>query len=325
MKIIVFISDSASDIQSQWITLINKQLVNETILLPQQISAPQAENVDIAIVANPDPKELARFPNLVWIQSLWAGVENLVNEMADEMVKEIAGKTASKPVKLVKLVDPQLAKTMAESVLAWTLYLQRNMPVYAQQQAMNQWKQLPSMMSEDLRVSVLGAGSLGIAALDILKKLDYNVNCWSRTPKQLNGIKNYTGFDGLQEMLSKTDILINLLPLTKDTYHLLNKELLSQLPIGAKLINFSRGAIINTPELLALLENKHISHAVLDVFEHEPLATNDPIWNNPNITVLPHISAPTNMRSAAKIAAKNISTYRASNVIPNAIDVKQGY
>lgn len=325
MKIIVFISDSASDIQSQWITLINKQLVNETILLPQQISAPQAENVDIAIVANPDPKELARFPNLVWIQSLWAGVENLVNEMVNEMVNEIADKIASKPVKLVKLVDPQLAKTMAESVLAWTLYLQRNMPVYAQQQAINQWKQLPSMMSEDLRVSVLGAGSLGIAALDILKKLDYNVNCWSRTPKQLNGIKNYTGFDGLQEMLSKTDILINLLPLTKDTYHLLNKELLIQLPIGAKLINFSRGAIINTPELLALLENKHISHAVLDVFEHEPLATNDPIWNNPNITILPHISAPTNMRSAAKIAAKNISTYRERNVIPNAIDIKQGY
>lgn len=56
MKIIVFISGSASDIQSQWITLINKQLVNEIILLPQQINASQAENVDIAIVANPDPK-----------------------------------------------------------------------------------------------------------------------------------------------------------------------------------------------------------------------------------------------------------------------------
>lgn len=317
MKIIVFISGSASDIQSQWITLINKQLVNETILLPQQINASQAENVDIAIVANPDPKELTRFPNLIWIQSLWVGVENLVDEMI--------GETVGKSVKLVKLVDPQLAKTMAESVLAWTLYLQRNMPEYAQQQAISQWKQLPSIMSEDLRVSVLGAGSLGMAVLDTLKKLDYNVSCWSRTPKQLNGIKNYTGFDGLQEMLSKTDILINLLPLTQYTYHLLNKELLSQLPTGAKLINFSRGAIINTPELLKLLESKHISHAVLDVFEHEPLATNDPIWGNPNITVLPHISAPTNMLSAAKIAAKNISTYRENNVIPNTIDVKQGY
>jgi glyoxylate/hydroxypyruvate reductase A len=120
MKTIVFISGLAQDIQSQWIMLIKKQLTNDRILLPQQISESQAHDVDIAIVANPDPKNLARFPNLVWIQSLWAGVEGLIGELLN------------KPVKLVKLVDPQLAKTMAESVLVWTLYLQRNMPEYAQ-------------------------------------------------------------------------------------------------------------------------------------------------------------------------------------------------
>jgi len=313
MKTIVFVSELAKDIQSQWLNLIQKQLINETILLPHQISESQGLHIDIAIVANPDPKELARFPNLVWIQSLWAGVENLVN-MATK-----------KPVKLVKLVDPQLAKTMAESVLAWTLYLQRNMPEYTQQQVIKQWRPLASIMSEDLRVSVLGTGSLGIAALNTLKKLGYQLSCWSRRPKQLSGIKHYSGLSDLKVMLSKTDILINLLPLTQDTYHLLNTELLLKLPKGSKLINFSRGAIIDNKALLNLLESRHISHAVLDVFEHEPLATDDPIWTHPNITVLPHISAPTSMLSAVKVVASNIINYRENNIIPDSVDVKQGY
>ena len=122
MNNIVFICGSESATKSQWLTILKKEIVNETILLPEQISEPQAKQVDIAIVANPEPKDLARFPNLVWIQSLWAGVEKLVNAVTD------------KPVKLVRLEDPQLAKTMAESVLAWTFYLQRNMAEYAKQQ-----------------------------------------------------------------------------------------------------------------------------------------------------------------------------------------------
>jgi len=313
MNNIVFISCAESATQSQWLVEIQKQLTNETIYLPEQISDSQAKQIDIAIVANPDPKDLAKFPNLVWIQSLWAGVEKLVTEITE------------KPIKLVRLEDPQLAITMAESVLAWTLFLQRNMAEYAQQQTNKNWRQLPSISSADLKVSVLGAGALGIAALKTLKKLDYQVNCWSRTPKQLDGIKNYLGVEGLTSMLGETDILINLLPLTADTYHLLDENLLAKLPKGAKLINFSRGAVIDTKALLKLLDLGHIAHAVLDVFEQEPLAPMDAIWSNPNITVLPHISAPTNKHTAAKVIAKNITNYRENNIMPKFVDIKQGY
>ena len=126
-------------------------------------------------------------------------------------------------------------------------------------------------------------------------------------------------------MLSQTDILINLLPLTPQTHHLLDKTLLSELPNGAKLINFSRGGVIDTKALLVLLDNGHLSHAVLDVFEQEPLSSTDPIWSNPNITVLPHISAPTNIGTAAKVVADNIKNYRENNVIPKSVDIKVGY
>lgn len=313
MKIIVFISELESELQDQWLTSIKKQLINETILLPHQVSESQAKSIDIAIVANPKPKDLDKYPNLVWIQSLWAGVEQLISAVL------------KKPIKLVRLVDPQLAQTMAESVLAWTLYLQRNMPEYARQQAGKQWNQLPCISSKELRVSVLGAGALSLASLNALSKLEYQLSCWSRTPKQLNGIKCYSDFNGLQAMLRKTDILINLLPLTPPTHHLLDKELLSELPKGSKLINFSRGAVIDTKALLKLLDIGHLSHAVLDVFEQEPLASSDPIWSNPKVTVLPHISAPTNMHTASEVVANNIRTYREHDVIPKSVDIKVGY
>ena len=313
MKNIVFISGSESSAQQQWLAILKQTLVSENILLPEQIDESQAKAIDIAIVANPDPKALAKYPNLIWIHSLWAGVERLVADIKD------------KPIKLVRLEDPQLAKTMAESVLAWTLYLQRQMPEYSQQQSNKAWHQLPTIASSELRVSVLGAGVLGSASLNMLTKLDYQVSCWSRTAKQFAGVNSYQGSTGLTTMLGNTDILVNLLPLTNNTHHLLGNELLSKLPKGAKLINFSRGAVIDTSALLNLLASSHIAHAVLDVFEHEPLSPNDSIWNNPNITVLPHISAPTNMHTAAKVVANNISSYRATNIIPNSVDINQGY
>jgi glyoxylate/hydroxypyruvate reductase A len=313
MKTIAFISRLEPNLQAQWVGLLQKKLVNEIILLPQQISNPQAKDVDIAIVANPDSKELARFPNLVWIQSVWAGVEKLI------------GAKLNNSVKLVRLIDPHLAESMAESVLAWALYLQRSMPTYTQQQINKQWNQLPSVNSKDLRVSVLGAGELGLAALSALSKLDYQLSCWSRTLKQVNGVKSYTSLSGLQSMLGNTDILINLLPLTQQTHHLLNKKLLSQLPRGAKLINFSRGAVVDTNALLELLNNNHLSHAVLDVFEHEPLAPTDSLWQHKKITVLPHISAPTNMISASDIVATNVKRYRTSGILPEFVDIKLGY
>jgi glyoxylate/hydroxypyruvate reductase A len=64
---------------------------------------------------------------------------------------------------------------------------------------------------------------------------------------------------------------------------------------------------------------------VLDVFEHEPLPVTDPIWSNPNITVLPHISAPTDMSSSIKVAADNIKNYREFLIIPETVNTQLGY
>ncbi len=308
--------------QRQWLELLQQLLPNHTVLLPEMMSAEQVQATTVAIVANPNPADLVPFSNLLWVQSVWAGVEGLVSALQDRRAAQVAGQGA---IKLVRLTDPQLAQTMAEAVLAWTLYLHRNMPEYAAQQARQQWLPLPCAVAAEVHVAVLGAGELGASAIHSLLKHGYKVSCWSRSAKHLEGVASYHGLTQLPKLLQSVDILVNLLPLTVETEGLLNASLLKQLPGGAKLINFSRGAVVNATDLIKLLDSGHIGHAVLDVFTSEPLVATSPLWTHPKISILPHISAPTNVDSAARIVAANIAAYQNTGVIPPTVNLERGY
>ena len=148
---------------------------------------------------------------------------------------------------------------------------------------------------------------------------------WSKSKKNIANIKTFSGQGGLIEMLKTTNILVCLLPLTKETQGLINRELLTQLPKDASLINFSRGQLVNTKNLINALDKDQLYHAVLDVFEKEPLDPNSPLWVNPKITVLPHITAVTNIETAAEIVKKNILNYRSTGKINSEVDLKKGY
>ena len=100
---------------------------------------------------------------------------------------------------------------------------------------------------------------------------------------------------------------------------------MQQLPSGAALINFARGPIVNQADLLVALDSGKLRHAVLDVFDTEPLPPGDPLWHHPRVTVLPHVAAPTEPSSAAQIVASNIERWRASGVLPELVDLRRGY
>ena len=126
-------------------------------------------------------------------------------------------------------------------------------------------------------------------------------------------------------MLAQTDILICLLPLTPQTKGLLDARRLSWLPSGASLINFARGPIVKDEDLRDALDQGHLSRAVLDVFDVEPLPDDRWQWTHPRVTVLPHCSAPTDMQSASRIVAARIRAYLATGVIPAGVDADKGY
>ena len=315
-KIIAFVS-APSTLNAQeriaWLSALNASL-NEAIVIDlAHMSAAQKQSCTIAIVANSDPADLLTLPNLQWVHSVWAGVERLVQDLGKMRLP------------IVRLVDPQLAKTMAEAVLAWTLYLHRDMPAYAQAQRSGRWQPRDYVKPEQRRISVLGLGELGRASCAALLAAHFNVQGWSREPRVIAGLRCFAGLDNLPRLLSTTDILICLLPLTVNTRHLLNVQTLSLLPKNASIINFARGLIIDDAALRCALDSEYLDHAVLDVFATEPLAAESWHWNHPKVTVTPHVSAPTDISSASAIVCANVNRYFATGEIPLAVNPVTGY
>ena len=138
-------------------------------------------------------------------------------------------------------------------------------------------------------------------------------------------IKVFSGEEGLAALLGMSDIVVCLIPLTSETRGLLNARRFAAVKSGAALINFARGPIVVAPDLLVALDSGRLSHGVLDVFDEEPLAASSPFWAHPNVTVLPHISAPTDRQSAARVVADNIGRFRRGEHIPGVVDASRGY
>jgi glyoxylate/hydroxypyruvate reductase A len=241
------------------------------------------------------------------------GVEKLVESFKGEKVK------------IVRLVDPEMNRTMSEAVLSWVLYLHRDMHFYRVQQNKRVWKETDYIKPSKKTVSFIGLGELGAASATKLIENGFNVCGWSRGKKNISRVKSFTSELGLKKMLKQTDILVCLIPLTKKTKYLLNHKTLSYLKRGGSIINFARGAIINAKDLVKNLNFGSVKHAVLDVFEQEPLPKTSILWKHKNVTLLPHISARTDIETASKIVSNNIKNYRINNKIPKNINFLNEY
>lgn len=308
-----FVAPPDAPFEAEWLAALQAAMPDETVLPLRALDEAARAVCGVAVVANPRPEDLRLLPRLQWVQSLWAGVERLVAD---------CGGTGPK---IVRLVDPQLARTMAEAVLAWTLYLHRDMPRYAAQQRERLWRPLDHVPAQRKTVGLLGLGALGEAAARPLVAAGFQVRGWSRTPRQLPGVRCHHGDAGLAEMLADSDILVCLLPLTAQTRGLLDDAAFDRLGRPAALINFARGAIVDDAALRRALDGGLLSHAVLDVFATEPLPADSWHWSHPAVTVLPHVSAPTDRETAAAIVARNIAAYRRDGSMPAWVDIDRGY
>ena len=310
---IAFVSRSAQTERDNWLKVLSENLVDEKIVDFNDLKPADYDMIELAIVANPDPDQLKKLKNLKWIQSLWAGVERMVKELPEN----------APPI--VRLVDPALTEAMAEAVLAWTLYLTRDMPRYHRQQQKRLWQPHSYKPASQWKIGLLGLGQLGRAAAKLLTLTGFQVNGWSKSQKTLDNVSCSSGKAGFTQVIETSDIVVLLIPLTNETTGLLKKNEFAHMKKGASLINFSRGPVIDTDALVDALNKHELDHAVLDVFDQEPLPPDSPLWQNENITVLPHISAPTNKESAAKIVAKNIAHWRKTGKLPPVVNRIRGY
>ena len=259
--------------------------------------------VEAAVVANPLPGSLSGLPNLKLIQSLWAGVDRL-----------LADATLPTDVPLARMVDPAMTAAMAETALWGTLALHRGFFAYARRQREGRWQVHAQRRADEIRVSVLGRGQLGSEAARRIEQQGYRTRGWSLR-------------DGapLAPLLAETDIVVNLLPLTSATRGLIDARFLAALPPQASVVNLARGGHVVEADLLAALDSGRLRHAVLDVFDTEPLPAGHAFWQHPRVTLLPHAAALTDPRSAAVIAAANLRAARDGLPLRHLVDRVKGY
>ncbi|WP_326534639.1 2-hydroxyacid dehydrogenase [Pseudorhodoferax sp.] len=283
-------------------------------LSPGQARAAPAQ-VQAAVVANPPPGSLQGLPALRLIQSLWAGVDRL-----------LADPTLPAGVPLARMVDPAMNAAMAETALWATLALQRDFFAYARQQRQGLWRPLRQRRADEWPVLVLGQGEMGRGAARLLAGAGFPVTGWSRSgAAAVPGVRGIHGDVALWQALPQARTLVNLLPLTAATQGLLDARLFGALPAGAGVVNLARGRHLVEADLLAALASGRLAHAVLDVFQHEPLPAAHPFWQHPQITVLPHVAAQTDERSAAAVAAANLRAARDGLPLQHLVQRQRGY
>ncbi len=152
---------------SRWWPLLQAALPDE-VLLRDRRTVPDAE-IEVALVANPPAGSLHGLPNLRLIQSLWAGVDRLLEDLS-----------LPPAVPLARMVDPLMNEAMAETALWAVLGLQRGFVDYAAQQREALWRPLPTRRADEMRVAVLGLGQLGRAVARRLAQHGAHVIGWSR-------------------------------------------------------------------------------------------------------------------------------------------------
>jgi glyoxylate/hydroxypyruvate reductase len=311
MAILVAAGFSADEWAAWW-PLLSAALPGETLIRDRR-EAP-LHDIDVALVANPPPGSLRDLPALRLIQSLWAGVDRLLDD-------------ASVPVQvpLARMVDPLMSETMAQTALWAVISLQRGFFGYAAQQRTAVWRQHPPRRADELTVAVLGLGEMGRAVARRIARHGCRVLGWSRSAVAIDGVHASTGSASLSQVLAQAQIVINLLPLTPATRGLFDAAAFAQMPRGASLVNLARGAHVVEADLLDALDSGQLQHAVLDVFATEPLPIGHRFWSHPTVTVLPHVAAPTDPRSAVAVVARNVEAVRSGKPVGHLVDRSRGY
>jgi glyoxylate/hydroxypyruvate reductase len=271
--------------------------------------------IDYFVGFRPPHGFLKTLPRLKAIFSLGAGVDGFLRD--PEFPRHL-------PV--VRFVDETLQREMAQYVLMHVLIIHRQQRSFDAAQAESTWRQrMLAKPSRELHVGILGMGDIGAVTAERLLMFDFQVSGWSRSRKQIAGVKSYAGPAELTAFLAQCEILVCMLPLTPDTEGILNAALFAQLPKGAWVMNVARGGHCNEADLLAAIDSGHLAGAVLDVFQTEPLPPDSPIWKHPKITVTPHIAGITDPRNAAAFVAVCVAQAERGEPFHNVVDLSRGY
>lgn len=283
-------------------------------IVESDVATAAPQEVEVLLAYQLAPGIVARFPRLRFIASAGAGVDEL-----------LASDDVPPALPVTRPDDPLQAARMAQYVALMVLRWHRELPRYVAQQHARTWQRHAPLPEDAWTIGLMGYGAMGRAVAASLRTFGYPLRAWTRTPRVEAGIDCFCSAEGLAPFLAGTRVLVCLLPLTHATRGLLNGALFEDLPRGAFVINVSRGAVMNEPDLIAALNNGHLAGAALDVYAREPLAADNPLWSTGRIVATPHIAATPRPEVAAQQLLENLARARRGEPLLHAVDRERGY
>lgn len=282
-------------------------------------AAPNDTSIKYAVVWKQPEGLLSSLPNLKLILSAGAGVDHIMRD------------TTIPDMPIVRIVASDLTARMSEYVVWQALDHLRQGPRYRMQQSDRVWlEDRAQIAARSVTVGILGLGVLGTDAVEKLQHIGFHVIGWSRREKRLDNVTTYSGIDGLDTMLSQTDILVCLLPLTEETKGLLSAPLFGKLKKngalgGPVLINAGRGGLQCDADILSAVSDQTLKAVSLDVFETEPLNEDSPLWAHPSVSITPHAAAASNPTALVPEILKQIDAFEKGEPLCNLVDRHAGY
>jgi glyoxylate/hydroxypyruvate reductase A len=274
---------------------------------------PGAPAADYAVVWSPPQQLFDEQPGLKAIFNTGAGVDALLRLALPPQAV------------LVRLDDAGMSVQMAEFVCHAVIRHVRELDVFEQSAREGGWAYRRPRLREEYPVGVMGLGVLGARVARALQHFEFPVLGWSRTRRELDGVRCFAGASELDAFLAASRVLVCLLPLTSDTENILNRRTLGRLMPGGYLVNVARGGHLVEADLLALLDEGHLAGAAIDVLREEPPPADHPFRRHPKITLTPHTSARTlRDESIAQIAGK-IRAFERGEPVAGVVDTVRGY
>jgi glyoxylate/hydroxypyruvate reductase len=296
----------------EWARLIAQAMPQLEIRIFPEIGDPAG--IDVAAVARVPPGTLAKLPNLRLIVSLFAGQETM-----------LADTTVPRHLPIVRAGDPDGDVMMNETALLHVLRHHRLLPDYALAQGRREWQRLAVLRASERKVGVMGLGPIGLGVAKALRDHGFDVAGWARRPREVEGIAIYHGSEQLAAFLARSEILVNLLPLTPATENILGRDAFALMPRGAALVNLARGHHVVDGDLIMALDQGQLAAATLDVFREEPLPRENPLWAHPRITVMPHVSRRHDARDVVPRIVENLRRLERGEPLTQLVDRAAGY
>jgi len=291
-------------------------------------------DADVVFGATVRPDQLAAARRLRWIHSPAAGIGNM---LFPEMVASPILMTNSRG---------NSAATIAEHVIAVTMALLRDLPLAYRRQIERAWAQdefnagARIRMLRDCRVLVIGFGSIGGETGRLAAALGARVVGIRRSapehdadvaqppsPERAEAPITTVPPAHLHAELRVADVVVISAPQTAKTLHMIGASELALMKEGAVLVNVSRGKLIDEAALVRALQTGRLRGAALDVFEHEPLPVDSPLWSRRDVLITPHVSGfqAHHWPDAAKLFADNLRRFVAGEPLVNVVDKQAGY